>query len=243
MVGVVAQSFLSDGRWVRKVVDLAAPSREDVVFLIGGGNGQLAAALGTASKIVTVEPDEAIANYLYSLELVKNDVINAEPRLVLGDIPFDQVLCLHPWHLTEEVLAGLLKVPFQQAVLVMPDNVVGAFNRRDSFGTLLRATFDVTVIQSVPKNAFSPSLEFPSSMVQLSPSSRKDGVSQSLRLLLTEAGTMRGLLTRSCREFFGYTLAEAQEAVRLFDQELLRKRFWEVTESEFHKVYDWLKQG
>lgn len=66
---------------------------------------------------------------------------------------------------------------------------------------------------------------------------------ETLRLLLKEAGTMRGLLTRSCREFFGYTLAEAQEAVRLLDQELLRKRFWEVSEDEFREMYDWLRQG
>lgn len=243
MVGVGVQCFLSDGRWVQKLLALADPSREDVVFLIGGGNGQLAAALGSASRIVTVEPDETIANYLYSLELHKNDVIHAEPRLVLGDVPFDQVLCLHPWHLTEEVLAGLLKVPFRQAVLVMPNDVISAFKRRDSFGTLLRASFDVEVMQSVPKNAFSPNLEFASSLVRLAPSSRNDGVSKSLRLLLKEAGTMRGLLTRSCREYFDYTLAEAQEAVKLLDKDMLRKRFWEVSEDEFRAVYEWLRQG
>ena len=54
---------------------------------------------------------------------------------------------------------------------------------------------------------------------------------------------MRGLLTRSCREFFGYTLAEAQEAVRMFEQALLKKRFWELSEEEFKSVYDWLKLG
>lgn len=242
-MGVGAQAFLSDGRWVQKLIDIASPSREDVVFLIGGGNGQLASTLGGSSRVVMVEPDEAIANYLYSLEIHKTDVIHAEPRLVLGDIPFDQVLCLHPWHLTEEVLAGLLKIPFSRAALVMPDEVIAAFKRRDSFGTLLRATFDLEVLQSVPKNAFSPNLDFSSSLVRLLPSSRVDGVSQSLRLLLKEAGTMRGLLTRSCREFFDYTLAEAQDAVKLLDKDMLRKRFWEVTEDEFRDVYEWLKQG
>jgi len=243
MVGVVDQSFLMDTRWLQKVVDLAAPEHQDVLFLIGGGNGQLASSLGSASKIVTVEPDESIANYLYSLELYHTMVMHAEPRLVLGDVPFDKLLCLQPGHLDEDMLLRMVRIPFSQAVMVMPDDLLPSFKRRDRLGTLLRASYDLEVLQSVPKNAFSPSLGYASSLVQLSPMRKRDPVASSLRLLLQEAGTMRGLLTRSCREFFGYTLADAQEAVRLLPQDVLKKRFWELDEEEFKSVHDWLKLG
>lgn len=243
VVGELQQSFLVDTRWLHKLLDLAAPSRDDVVFLVGGGNGQLASALGSASRVVTVEPDESIANYLYSLEIYKNMVIHADPGLTLGDIPFDQLLCLQPEHVHEGMLAGMLRVPFRQAVMLVPEPVTASFRSRDMLGTLLRAAFDVEVLQRVPKNAFSPMLEHPSSLVRITPSSKSEPVSAALRLMMREVGTMRGLLTRSCREFFGYTLADAQEAVRLLDAELLKKRFWELSEEEFKAVHAWLRLG
>ncbi|MFP4524436.1 MAG: hypothetical protein ACLFO2_03970 [Candidatus Woesearchaeota archaeon] len=244
MVGVSEQAFLVDSRWIERSLELAGPAREDVVFLLGGGNGQVASALGEGvSRVVTVEPDQAIANYLYSLELYRNLVVQAPPHLVLGDMGFDKLLCLQPSMVDESVLEGMLSVPFSRAVLMMSDDVAGAFRRRDMLGTLLRAAFDHEVVRSVPKNAFSPALPFPASLVVVSPASDSDPVKRSLRLLLSEAGTMRGLLTRSCREFFGYTLAEAQEAVKLLDKDLLRKRFSEVSEEEFQQVYEWLKLG
>ncbi|MBN1275600.1 hypothetical protein JXA12_04910 [Candidatus Woesearchaeota archaeon] len=243
MVGEEEQSFLMDTRWLQKVIELASPGHHDVLFLIGGGNGQLASSLGDASRIVTVEPDESIANYLYSLELYHTTVLHADPCLVLGDVPFDKLLCLQPRHLDENILSSMLRVPFSQAVLVMPDSLLQAFRRRDRLGALLRASYDTNVLHAIPRNAFSPTLPYASSLVELRPVSKKDPVASSLRLLLREAGTMRGLLTRSCREFFRYTLAEAQEAVRLLPQDLLKKRFWELSEDEFKDVHEWLKLG
>jgi len=80
-------------------------------------------------------------------------------------------------------------------------------------------------------------------LVSIVPKKEPDSVSLSLQLLLREAGTMRGLLTRSCREYFGYNLAEAQEAVRMLPPELLKKRFWDVGDADFKKVHGWLKLG
>ncbi|MBD3209695.1 hypothetical protein GF367_04765 [Candidatus Woesearchaeota archaeon] len=243
MVGVAQQSFLVDTKWLSKVVALAEPSRHEVFFIVGGGDGLVASTLGKAARIVTVEPDESVANYLYSLELFRNMVIHAEPRLVLADIPFDKLVCLQPEHLHEGFLSSLLRVPFSQAVMVMPDELLKSFRTRDMLGTLLRAAYDVDVVQSVPKNAFCPALPCASSLVSVVPTGRRDPVAASLRLLMQEAGTMRGLLTRSCREFFDYTLVDAQEAVRMLPAALLKKRFWELSEDEFKEVHDWLKLG
>lgn len=243
VVGELQQSFLVDTKWLHKLLEVASPAHDDVVFLVGGGNGQLASALGHTSKVVTVEPDESIANYLYSLELYKNMVIHADPCCTLGDIPFDQILCVQPEHMHKDVLAGMLRVPFKQAVVLMPESLTAAFRGRDKVGTLLRAAFDVEVIQHVPKTAFSPMLDFSSVLVKIASTKKNDLVAASLRLMMLEAGTMRGLLTRSCREFFGYTLADAQEAVRLLPADLLKKRFWDVGEEDFKRVHEWLRLG
>jgi 16S rRNA A1518/A1519 N6-dimethyltransferase RsmA/KsgA/DIM1 with predicted DNA glycosylase/AP lyase activity len=235
-------SFLVDCRWLCRVVELAEPSYHEVFFVIGGGSGELSGLLSQSSKIVTVEPDESIANYLYSLELFRTEVINAEPHMVLGDVPFDKVLCVQPELVNEYMLRSLLRVPFQKAVIVAPDEVLAAFRGRNMLGSLLRASYDLAETKAVPKNAFSPFLEEPCSLVVLAPAARKDPVAASLRLLLREAGTMRGLLTRSCREYFSYTLAEAQDATKKLSLDLLRKRFWDVSEEEFRKVQEWLKK-
>jgi 16S rRNA A1518/A1519 N6-dimethyltransferase RsmA/KsgA/DIM1 with predicted DNA glycosylase/AP lyase activity len=237
------QSFLMETKWLNRFLDVAKTSHDDVVFLVGGGNGQLAAALEHTSRVVTVEPDESIANYLYSLELYKNMVINAEPSLVLGDIPFDHLLCLQPELMHEGVLAGMLKISFKRAALLVPEPLLAVFNARHKLGTLLRAAYAIDVGAVVPKSAFSPALEFPSVLVSLVPLETKNPVSLSLQLLMHEAGTMRGLLTRSCREYFGYTLADAQGAVRVLDSDVLKKHFWELSDDDFKDVCAWLRQG
>jgi len=203
------------------MVEASTCARHETVFIIGGGNGLLPSTLADACRLVTVEPDQGIANYLYTLGLYHDTVIHAEPHLVLGDVEFDKLLCLQPEHVDERLLASMLRVPFSQSVLVAPDELLGAFRARNQLGILLRASFDLEVIKSVPKNAYSPELDFPVSLVSLSPKKDADAVALSLQLLLREAGTMRGLLTRSCREFFDYTLADAQEAVRLLPADLL----------------------
>lgn len=237
------QSFLMDGRFVAKMVEASSCARHETVFIIGGGNGLLPSTLADACRLVTVEPDQGIANYLYTLGLYHDTVIHAQPHLVLGDVEFDKLLCLQPEHVDERLLSSMLRVPFSQAVLMMPDDVAGAFRSRNRLGTLLRASYDVRHVVKVPKGAFSPALSFPCAMVSLRPSADTNPVDAALRLLVREAGTMRGLLTRSCREFFGYTLVEAQAAVRMFDQSFLKKRFWDLDEKEFKDVYAWLKLG
>ena len=244
MSGGQEHSFLTDTRLLGRSIELADCSKGETVFVVGGSDGQLASNLGEcSSSIIAVEPDPQLASYLYSLELYRTMVIHAAPHAVLKDAPFDKLLCLQPKHVDERFLSSLLGVSFSQGVVMMPDDVYGAFRARDKLGVLLRASFDADVVRSVPKTSFSPSLSFAASLVALSPSTKKDAVSSSLRLLFQEAGTMRGLLTRSCREYFGYTLAEAQDAVRMLNADLLKKRFWDVSEDEFKSVVNWLKLG
>lgn len=242
-MGEDEHAFVVDSRLITRVTELANCGSDEVVFVLGGGTGQLTSSLGCASRIITVEPDRSIANYLYSLELYHNTVVTAQPHMVLSDIPFDKLICLQPHKVHLQLLDALLRVPFSQGVLVAPDELLGAFRARDRLGVLLRASLDLEIIKSVPKTAYSPVLSFPVSLVSLTPTKLKDPISLSLQLLLREAGTMRGLLTRSCREYFAYTLAEAQEAVRLLDKELLKKRFWEIDDAEFKAVHEWLKLG
>lgn len=237
------RSFLVETKWLAKALEAASCKHGEVIFVAGGGDGQLPSLLSEVCHTVAVEPDEALANYLYSLGLFRTTVINAQPHLVLGDAPFNKLLCMQPSLLDSRFLESMLQVSFDQAVLIVPDDLLGHFRARDRLGCLLRASFDVEVLRAVPKAAYAPALAFPASLIRLSPTVKNDPVAASLRLILQEAGTMRGLLTRSCREFFGYTLAEAQEAVRLLDQSLLKKRFWEVSDDEFKAVHEWLRLG
>lgn len=237
------QSFLVDSRWLHKAVDVSGCNSQDCVFMMGADNGQLASMLSNSRSILLVEPDESIVQYLYSLELNHTTIINSSPQMVMGDEPFDKLLCMQPSLMSKDILESMIRVPFSKAVLVMPTDLVGSFRARDRLGTLLRANFDVEVINNVPMTAYAPKLETPAALVQVIPKNDGGSVNEALRLLTREAGTMRGLLTRSCREFFGYNLADAQEAVRMLDSVMLRKRFWELSEEEFKDVADWLRMG
>ncbi len=236
------RSFLIDGKLLGKVTDLADSKREDVAYVIGAGNGQLAGTLCEQCRIIVVEPDDGIASYVESLYLYKTMVIRADPLLVLGDLPFDRLLSLQPELVSVELMEAMLRISFQKAALVMPDEVFAATRTRNRLGTLFRACFNFKIEQSVHKTSFSPPLPMKCSLISIVPK-KGNNVDQSLQLLAREVGTMRGLLTRSCREFFGYTLADAQSAVRMIDISILKNRFWNLSEEEFKVVYDWLKLG
>ncbi len=240
MVGGV-QSFLIDSRWLQKATDLLEMKQEEVIFVIGGGNGQLASLLSDRSRVLLVEPDRSIAQYLSSLGLYRTMVINSDPVLVLRDMPFDRMISLNPNMIDVSLLKGLLILPIKKAVFVMPESLMSAVRSRNMLGTLLRARYKFDIQQHVPTTCFSPRLKEKCSLVTFTEQKGGGNVAAALRLLVKEAGTMRGLLTRSCRQFFGYTLAEAQEAVRMLDTSTLKKRFFELDEKEFKEIYDWLK--
>ncbi len=243
MVGGV-QSFLIDNRFLKKSFDLLSPKQEDVIFVVGGGNGQLPSFLSDSFRLIVVEPDPSIAHYLDSLSLRRTIVINSDPVLVIRDMAFDRIISLNPYLVDVSFLKSLLIVLVKKAVFFLPEYLLSFFRSRSMHAFLLRANYDVVVHQQVPSNAFSPRLKNKVFIVSLSEKSSGGGpVADSLRLLVREAGTVRGLLTRACRQFFGYSLAEAQEAVRLLPPQLLRKRFYEVSEDEFKEIYDWLKLG
>jgi len=237
------QSFLVEPRWLTKALEAARCCSDEVVFVVGGGNGQLASLLSDTCRVMLVEPDEYISRYLYTLELYHTMVINAQPHLVLADVPFDKIISLQPGLIEADFLQNMLRVDFKHAVIMLPDDVISRFRARDRLGVLLRARYDMKQGTRVPMNVFSPPLSSPAHLVELKPKEEPDLVAQSVQLLVRESGTMRGLLTRSCREFFGYTLAEAQEAVRMLDPLMLRKRFWDLSEDEFSTVFKWLKLG
>jgi 16S rRNA A1518/A1519 N6-dimethyltransferase RsmA/KsgA/DIM1 with predicted DNA glycosylase/AP lyase activity len=239
-----AQSSLVDSRWLDKALDHAECGQGEVIFVMGAGDGQLPSILSNTCKIMLVEPDASLAQYFYTLELYRTIVINSQPHQVMGDIPFDKILCVQPELASEAALLAMLKVPFKHAVMIMPEETLGITKKRTMLATLLRSAFDIQVIQSVPKNAFAPLLDMKTSLVTIKHRTDKDPVACAIQLCIHEsAGTMRGLLTRACREYFGYTLADAQGVVRQMDQTILKKTFWQLSEAEFKDVYAWLKLG
>jgi 16S rRNA A1518/A1519 N6-dimethyltransferase RsmA/KsgA/DIM1 with predicted DNA glycosylase/AP lyase activity len=230
---------------VEKSIELAGFSSSDSVFLASGDNGQLSGNLcSKCGNIVVAEPDRSLASYLTSLGLYRTLIIHAPPSLVLKDMPFNKLLALEPSFVDEHLLAGLLSIDVDHAVMIMDEQTLASFKSRNMLGTLLRASFNLDIVRRMPKSSFSPCLENNCHLVSLKRvSNSKDPIKNSLQLLMKEAGTVRGLLTRSCREYFGYTLAEAQEAVKMLDTKMLRKRFDELNESEFKDVHSWLKLG
>lgn len=237
------QHFLIDSKVLRKFTSAIESKPEDVLYLAGADNGQLASDLCQSSRLIVVEQDENIASYLDSLGLYRTMVIRSEPLLVLNDMPFDIILSIQPSLLSKEFLEALLRINFRKAVLIMPEILHTAFKSRTKLGILLRACFDITTPIRVPKSAYSPPLNEASCFAIITPSKNMDPVSKSLRLLIKEAGSMRGLLTRSCREYFNYTLKDAQTEVKHFDKALLKKRFYQLTDKEFKDIHKWLKLG
>lgn len=180
-VGVISprrrlgQYFMIDEELLRRLVDYAYISNNDVVLEIGAGIGLLTRLLSEKAKIVyAVELDRKLIEYLKSRFPDGSNV-----RIIEGDFlkirieGFNKVVSNPPYAISTPMILKLIKERPDVIVLTLQEEFTRKLYAKPGdpeYGRLTVLTalnYDVEVLERVPREAFYPRSKVDSTVVRL----------------------------------------------------------------------------
>jgi 16S rRNA (adenine1518-N6/adenine1519-N6)-dimethyltransferase len=180
----LSQNFLADPDVLQSILDLAAPGPGRRVLEIGPGLGILTGGLLAAGAAVTaVELDARLADRLARLHaeaiaedrlsIVRGDVLDQEIGLLVAP-PFDVVANV-PYHITSPILHRFLGMPPRPERLVLmlqrevAERISAAPGDMSYLSVFVQYHASVRIAFGVPRDAFEPSPEVESAVVEIRP--------------------------------------------------------------------------
>jgi 16S rRNA (adenine1518-N6/adenine1519-N6)-dimethyltransferase len=174
----LGQHFLADPNILRKIVDAAQLSPQDVVLEIGPGLGMLTRRLAQAAgRVIAVELDEGMIGvlrgemaHLTNLELVQGDILQLDPMaLIQGPksselkppLPYTVVANL-PYYITSAAIRHLLEAdpPPRRLVLTVQQEVAKRIVAKPGAMSLLAVSVQFygqpRIVTRIPAGAFVP---------------------------------------------------------------------------------------
>lgn len=196
----LAQNFLVDESYLKKIAGAADLTRDDQVLEIGPGLGVLTTHLAAqAGRVIAVELDDRLIDILNErfadqphVSIYHNDILTVSPADLFGetqptesDAPLSsasayKVVANLPYYITNAILRHLLeaKAPPSLAVLLVQKEVAQRICAEPGDMSLLAISVQFyaqpRIIQTVPAGAFHPRPKVDSAILRLDISSNPD---------------------------------------------------------------------
>ena len=171
------QNFLLDENTVRKEVEAASITEDDVVLEVGPGLGILTKELASrAGKVIAVEVEEAFVRMLKeelkdydNVEIIAGDALRMDfPR-------FNKFVSNIPYSISSPLLFKLMEYDFDKAVMILQEEFAWrllaepGLKDYSRLSVMVQIRCDVTQLFRVPKQLFFPSPKVDSMAVMLEP--------------------------------------------------------------------------
>jgi 16S rRNA (adenine1518-N6/adenine1519-N6)-dimethyltransferase len=176
----LGQNFLTEPSHLKKIVEAAGVSSEDLVVEIGPGLGSLTRYLAVAArKVVAVELDAALFPVLEfvlggfgNVTLIQGDALKLAPEKMAGEEPYLLVANI-PYYITSALIRHFLDSRNQpkRLVLTMQREVAERICAKPGDMSLLAISVQVygepQIVHSIPAGAFYPQPEVDSSVLRV----------------------------------------------------------------------------
>ena len=168
----LSQVFLRDESALKNIAKIISPKKDDVIFEIGPGKGQLTKYLiPDAKKVIACEIDKKLVPYLKSLnaEIINQDFLKTtipkEVTIIVGNIPY---------HLSGKITEKVLKENKRCVILYQKEfaaRLVAKPCTKDYSRLTVLANYlsNPMVKLIVSRNSFSPVPKVDSALVEFSP--------------------------------------------------------------------------
>jgi len=159
------QHFLVDSRIAQKEVAYADISHNDIVLEIGPGKGILTRLIAErAEKVIAIEIDRKLAEYLKTVLPANVEIINADVmKLNLSEYQFNKVVSNLPFEISSPVTFKLLEeTSFSKAILIYQKEfarrLVAKPNSKDysRISVVINYKAKVRILDMVPGDSFRP---------------------------------------------------------------------------------------
>ncbi len=166
----LGQHFLRDEKLAEKIVEHAKLSSKDTVLEIGPGKGILTRIIAKKCKVVAVEKDESLLEYL-------DDIKNL--KIIVGDavkvrLPkFNKIISNLPYHISSPITFRLFEYDWDLAILMYQKEFAQRFFAEPGDKNYSRLTLGINyhckpkLLEKVSKGRFSPMPRVDSVVVKL----------------------------------------------------------------------------
>lgn len=183
----LGQNFLTDGNYIRKIVDALDVQKEETVIEIGPGRGALTEKLiEKAGNVIAIEIDSDLIPILdesfgqnQNFQLIESDALKVDFSRFRNPQPAirNKLVANLPYYISTAILQHLAvyKENFSELVLMLQKEVVERItaapgnSERGFLTVLIEAFFESEKLFDVPPNAFSPAPKVWSAIVRLIP--------------------------------------------------------------------------
>jgi len=179
----LGQNFLIDEKVLRKIIEAASPSNDDIVLEVGSGIGNLTLELAErVKKVITIEKDPKMVEILTGLldcwnvrnvEVVKEDILKLDPKPYA--LKFYKIVANIPYYLTSPLIRKFLeeKYPPKEMILMVQKEVARRICARPPDMSLLAVSVQFyakpEIISFVSKKSFWPSPKVDSAIIRIIP--------------------------------------------------------------------------
>ena len=181
----LGQSLLTDETSLAQIVDAVNPTKDDVVFEIGTGTGQLTEGLAhQAGNVITVEIDREVQSLAKrrlsqygNIAYILGDILEMDLMPFVNNFPGRpfKIVGNLPYYITTPILMKLIEteVPFASIVIMIQkevaDRIMAVPDNKD-YGVLtlsVQYRCQVERVADVPRKAFFPAPEVDSTVLRL----------------------------------------------------------------------------
>ena len=166
------RNFLQDKNIIRKIVEVAEPTKDDLVIEIGPGAGALTEELVKKSNVLAYEIDKDLEETLNNkfesnnIKIIFDDFLNRDIKKDLEETKYNKlyVIANLPYYITTPIINKIIeeKVPVEKMVLMVQKEVGERFSAAigtkdySSITVFLNYFFKIKKEFIVSKNCFYP---------------------------------------------------------------------------------------
>jgi 16S rRNA (adenine1518-N6/adenine1519-N6)-dimethyltransferase len=177
----LGQHFLIDVSVAQREVDYAGITKNDVILEIGPGKGIITCLLAEKAKqVIAIEIDTRLVEHLKTLLPDNVTLICADALSVdFHDLPrFTKIVSNLPFEISSPIMFKFLQSTFSVAVLIFQKDFAERLVASPGTKDYSRLTVGVSykarcrILETVPRNCFSPQPKVDSSIVELIPNQK-----------------------------------------------------------------------
>jgi len=182
----LGQNFLIDEKVLRKIIEAAELSKDDIVLEVGPGIGNLTAELAKrVKKVIAIEKDQKMVEILKELlegwkvrnvKIVKADILKFSPKIYNLKSKIYKVVANIPYYLTSPLIRKFLEntgVQPLQMVLMVQKEVAQRIVARPPDMSILAVSVQfyakAEIISYISKKSFWPQPKVDSAIIKIKP--------------------------------------------------------------------------
>ena len=237
------QHFLKDGKIIEKMIKAAELKKDDAVFEIGAGEGNITKEIAKKCRVIAVELDIKFKDELDKIE--NAEIIFGNALYRLDEFRFNKIISNVPFSITEPLFKKLMKKEFDNAVLLIGEKFFEIIKSDGKLGITKKIFFDAKKICDAERKCFEPEPRTECVVVKITKRKKKLTKFENLvkEVLLQDDKKVKNALMYAMKRADNLTKNEARKLIyKNIPATLLDKIVDNLSNEEFLEVYERIKK-